>query len=91
MQFSRELASTTIGIPGAADAGNNCHQFTGRRGHAFPVVSHAGGICLEREGTLKTRLRRAVHNLTAATTNLAMSSENRRAGDISPREIERTF
>lgn len=30
-------------------AGNNCHQFAGRRGHAFHVVSHAGEhVCLPR-------------------------------------------
>lgn len=32
---------TTIGIPGAMLAGNNCHQFADRRGHAFHVVPHA--------------------------------------------------
>lgn len=42
---SLEPASTTIGILGATVAGNNCHQFAGRRGHAFPVILHARGIC----------------------------------------------
>jgi len=33
----------TIGIPSATLAGNNCHQFAGRRGHAFHVV-HASAV-----------------------------------------------
>lgn len=64
---SLEPASTTIGILDATAAGNNCHQFAGRRGHAFPVILHTRGICrihaskkrkLLEEETLGTRTPR---------------------------------